>query len=307
MPPSTSITLFDLTGKHSLTALLARELRADIGHIEQRTFPDGETYLRITSPSTDTLTDTIAVVLADLSQPNSKFLLLAFLCDALRDTGVQQVGLIAPYLCYMRQDTRFKNGEAITSQTFARLLSRSLDWLITVDPHLHRYRTLSEIYTIPTQLVHAAPTIVEWLSQQPSNLLLVGPDAESEQWVSMLAKANNRPYVVGNKHRYGDREVVIELPDLRQFQGRRALIFDDVISSGRTILQCLKSLQAAGFNEIDCVVVHAVFGDQSEALLKAQGLRQMFTTNTLPHPSNRIDLSRPLAQATREMLQSQIN
>lgn len=62
----------------------------------------------------------------------------------------------------MRQDKRFRPGEAITSRTYARLLSSSLDFLVTVDPHLHRWHSLDELFAIRTRVVAAAPAIAGW-------------------------------------------------------------------------------------------------------------------------------------------------
>ncbi|MFZ5932450.1 MAG: hypothetical protein ACOY15_14725 [Pseudomonadota bacterium] len=76
-----------------------------------------------------------------------------------RSWGARSVGLICPYLAYMRQDTRFKPGEGITSTYFANALGRHFDWLVTVDPHLHRHKSLPEIYTMPAAAAHAGPTI----------------------------------------------------------------------------------------------------------------------------------------------------
>ena len=88
---------------------------------------------------------------------------LLFAADAARQLGARKVGLVAPYLCYMRQDRSFKPGEAVTSRSFAALLSRACDWLVTVDPHLHRYKSLSEIYAIPARALHAGPAIADWI------------------------------------------------------------------------------------------------------------------------------------------------
>lgn len=61
------------------------------------------------------------------------------------------MGLVAPYLAYMRQDQQFRPGEVVTSRMFAALVSRHVDWLVTVDPHLHRVHALDEIYAVPTR------------------------------------------------------------------------------------------------------------------------------------------------------------
>ncbi|MBM7456827.1 phosphoribosylpyrophosphate synthetase [Oceanisphaera litoralis] len=90
--------LFSLDDAHPLCAPLCRGLNADVGRLERRRFPDGESYLRIHAE----VKDRPVLVLADLSRPDDKFLPLSFLCDTLKELGASQIGLIAPYLCYMR-------------------------------------------------------------------------------------------------------------------------------------------------------------------------------------------------------------
>lgn len=272
---------------------LLTQLDGEAGALSQRQFPDGESYLRIDCE----VRGRACVVLADFCQPNAKFLPLAFLTSTLRELGAQTVGVVAPYLSYMRQDCRFQEGEAVTSKVYAELLSRQLDWLVTVDPHLHRYRSLNEIYTIPTTVVQGAPLLGKWLAEQAEPLLLVGPDIESQQWVAAMAEQIAQPYIVGTKVRRGDRDVQVSLPDTRPHLGATAVIVDDVIASGQTILETVKALVTAGFCRIDCAAVHGIFANGADAELLAHGVGRLITTNSIPHPSNVVDLSPLLAPA----------
>jgi ribose-phosphate pyrophosphokinase len=241
------------------------------------------------------------VVVTNLVNPNEKFLPLLFLLGTLRELGARSVGVVAPYLCYMRQDKRFHEGEALTSRLFARALSQHMDWLVTVDPHLHRYHALQEIYTVPSRKIEGAHALAEWLQGQ-SALLLVGPDAESEQWVAEVAAASGHPYVIGEKHRYGDRQVEIHLPDIRPYRDRTAVVIDDVISSGQTILKCLQALQKGGIDKINCAAVHGIFADGVDDALMRAGLGELVTCNTIPHKTNRIDVTPLLAPAIQSLL-----
>ena len=282
---------------HPLLKPLCDRLEGVPGQFDTRQFPDGETYLRITSP----VAERDCIVLANLAHPNDKFLPLCFLLGTLRDLGAHSVGLVAPYLCYMRQDCRCVDGEAITSRLFADMLNRHMDWLVTVDPHLHRYRALSEIYSVPSQRVEGAHALAQWLSGQ-DKLLLVGPDAESEQWVARVAKDSGHPYVIGEKQRRGDRDVTVVLPDLSPYRALTAVVIDDVIASGQTILQCLYALKRGAIQRVSCAAVHGIFADGVDRRLLASGLDQLVTCNTIPHATNRIDIAPLLAPAVAGML-----
>lgn len=282
---------------HPLMRLLCEKLPAAQGRLQSRRFPDGESYLKVVTE----VKQRHCFVLADLSHPDGKFLPLMFLAETLRELGAASVGLVAPYLSYMRQDRRFEEGEAVTSRIFAGLVSRDFDWLVTVDPHLHRYHSLDEIYTIPSRVVQGASLLASWLAGE-ENRFLVGPDTESEQWVSKIAALGGHPFVVGEKARRGDRDVKVTLPDLAAFGGKTAVIIDDVISSGHTVLECLQALHRAGVTTVDCACVHGIFADGSDRVLVERGVRRLVSCNTIPHASNALDISDLLAAAVRELL-----
>lgn len=282
---------------HPLQISLAKLLNAEPGKFDTRQFPDGESYLRILSP----VAERSCLIIADLSQPNAKYLPLIFLLNTLRELGAASVGLIAPYLSYMRQDCRFIEGDAITSKIFAQDLSHHMDWLVTVDPHLHRYHTLDEIYHVPSAVVQGAPALARWLREK-KDLLLIGPDAESEQWVSDIAKQCGHPFAIGTKQRYGDRKVKITLPDIEAYSSHTAVIIDDVISSGYTILECINTLKTKGFVHIQCAAVHGIFADGVDTNLISAGLEALVTTNTIVHHTNAIDMAPLLVTAVEAFI-----
>ncbi|WP_102797655.1 ribose-phosphate diphosphokinase [Bowmanella denitrificans] len=292
-----ALVLFSLT-PHPLHTPLAQQLGAESGRLERRDFPDGESYLRINSD----VTGKDVLVLVDLVHPNDKYLPLIFLLDTLREFGAASVGVMAPYLSYMRQDIRFNQGEALTSKIFAGALSRHMDYLVTVDPHLHRYHSLDQIYSVPSQVVQGAPALAQWLKGR-DNLLLVGPDAESEQWVAGIAGLCGHPFVIGEKQRNGDRDVQIQLPDLSAYAGRTAVMIDDVISSGQTILQCMQALNKAGIEQQECAAVHGIFAEGAAQMLLEAGLQALATSNSIAHFSNAIDLSPLLVAPIQQCLQ----
>jgi len=290
--------LIALPGNETLTQSLAGLLGAEIGHIELRAFPDGETYLRFT---TDLLERRIALV-CTLDRPDAKMLRLLFAAAAAKDLGATQVGLVSPYLAYMRQDRRFKPGEAVTSREVARLLSEAFDWLVTVDPHLHRYGSLAEIYRVPTRVAHAAPLISEWIKANVPQALVIGPDSESEQWVSDVANAAGAPFTVLEKVRHGDRDVEITMRDLDQLGARTPVFVDDIISSGRTMAEAARLVVGRTTQRPICIAMHGLFADHSDQLLAASA--RLVTSNTVVHPSNALDVAPLLAPNVRELMQA---
>jgi ribose-phosphate pyrophosphokinase len=237
------------------------------------------------------------VIVSTFRHANDTVVPLIFLADAVRDLGARRIGLVTPYLAYMRQDTRFHTGEAITSRSFARLICRTVDWLLTVEPHLHRFSKLDELYTIPATAVHVAREIGTWVAANVPSPFVIGPDAESRQWVDGIAAAAGAPSTVLTKVRRGDTDVIESIPELGNHRSRTPVLVDDIVSTGTTMIAALRHLRGACPNAAVCVAVHAVFAAGAFPGLKESGASRVVTTNTIAHPSNGIDVVPSIAAA----------
>lgn len=288
-------TILPAPGAEQVAAGLAGHLEAPLARVESRRFPDGESYLRLQGE----LAGRDVVVVACLRDPDPQALRLWYLADTARELGARKVGLVAPYLPYMRQDKRFQPGEAVTSGTFAQFLSARFDWIATVDPHLHRFESLAAIYTVPAQAVASAPAIARWVAAEIPQPLIVGPDSESEQWAADVARRVGCPAIVLEKTRLGDRKVEISVPQAGAHRGRTPVLIDDIISSARTMaVAASRVLEAFGQPPV-CIGVHAVFAPDAMQALRDAGAGRIVTCNTLPHETNAIDVGPELAQAVR--------
>jgi ribose-phosphate pyrophosphokinase len=290
--------LIAVPGSEDHAQRLGTRLGLEVIVPEIRQFPDGELYVRIAAERLDDV-----AIVGNLHGDN--FLRVAFLAGTARDHGANRIGLVAPYLAYMRQDSRFNPGEGVTATYFARLVSSTVDWLVTVDPHLHRIHSLEGIYSIPTTIARAAPSIARWIATEVEQPVLIGPDAESVQWVSAVAAQCGAPYVILEKTRRGDRDVSITSPDGAAghlSNGHTPVVIDDIVSTGRTMLEATRQLRAAGSAPPMCVAIHAVFADAVHDELLAAGARGIVTCDTIVHASNRICVADPIADAVRERI-----
>jgi ribose-phosphate pyrophosphokinase len=199
----------------------------------------------------------------------------------------------------MRQDVIFNAGEIRAAEHFAALLNPVFDWLVTVDPHLHRISRLSEVYRVPTVAVEAAPAIAEWIQTHVQAPFLIGPDEESRQWVEQVAGMCGAPWAALTKTRHSAWHVeVTELPNIPP--RCVPVLVDDIISTGRTMLAAAGLLQRAGKPQPVCVGVHAVFAADAYSQLCAASA-EVVTCDTIPHPSNQIALTGPLVDAISRM------
>ncbi len=294
----TRLVLVPMPGNESAAARLASALDAETIAPEVRAFPDGETYVRLDAD----LSGRVVAIVCTLDRPDPKIVPLMFLSRLAQDLGAARVGLVAPYLSYMRQDRRFRPGEAITSQYVADLLTSSLDWLVTVDPHLHRRGSLGEIYRIPARAGSASPLVSAWIRANVAQPVLIGPDSESKQWVAAIARAADAPFVVLEKERRGDRDVRVSVPEVERLRDRTPVLVDDIISTGRTMIETVKHLRRAGLPAPVCVGIHAVFAEGAYAELRAAGADRVVTTNTIAHETNAIDVTPVIAEEIRAAL-----
>jgi len=290
-----------LPGAEKLAQTLASLLHCPASMLEVHRFPDGEGLVRLRTG----VQGQRVLLAAHLDHPDDKTLTLLFAADAARGLGAAQVGLVAPYLPYMRQDERFRPGEAITSRTYARLLSAAVDFLVTVDPHLHRIASLDAIYTARSKVVAAAPAIAQWLAREVPQPLLVGPDSESEQWVADVAARMGAPYVVMTKERRGDRDVQVRMPHGADCEGRVPVLLDDIASSGHTLASAADVLRAAGWGQPLCIAVHALLDRNGLDLLHRAGISRVVSCDTISHPTNAIALGPWLAEGVRGFLQDE--
>lgn len=290
--------VYALPGGEALARAVVAHGGAEAGELALHRFPDGETGVRL-----QTLPQDHSVVLAArLDDPDPRMAALHFIATTLREHGAQRIVLAAPYLPYMRQDRAFAPGVGTLARHYARWLSALFDGLVTVDPHLHRIHELDEIYTIPTQRIAAAPAIAEWIAghcTQPP--LLVGPDEESQQWIAAVAAPLGCPHTHFTKERRGDADIRLRTENLAAYAGRRVVILDDIVSTAATMIGAAEAVQRAGFATPICIAVHALFAGDAYARLQATGA-QIVSCNTVPHPSNGIDLSPRLAAAISTLL-----
>lgn len=285
--------VYAMPGNEALADALAAHQRLPRRALALHRFPDGESLVRVEQPPAEGE----AIMVCTLDRPDAKVLPLLMAAATLRELGARRVGLVAPYLAYMRQDTRFHPGEAVSSRLFGQLLAQRFAWLVTVDPHLHRHHDLADAGMPPGRAISAASPIAAWLQAHVARPLLIGPDEESAPWVAGVAALLAAPSVVAGKRRLGDREVRVTLPDLSRWGDCTPVLLDDIISSGHTLLEAVAGIRAAGLPAPWCVAVHGLFADDALQRLHAAGVAGVVVTDSVPGATARIGLAATLAAA----------
>jgi len=260
---------------------LAQCLASPFKHIDVHHFPDGES--KVTLPVK--LPKQI-IICQSLNQPNEKLIELILAAQTAREQGVEHITLVAPYLCYMRQDIAFHAGEAVSQKIIGKLLSDYFDAVLTVDAHLHRIKHLSEaIPTADAIALYATPAMSALIKQHFENPVIIGPDEESNQWAEAIAKPHQWQYTIASKQRLGDKEVQVTLNDIN-LNKRDVVIVDDIASTGRTLEQTVKQLRPQSPQSISLIVTHAFFVDDSIKRLKALGVTNIWSSDSVLHSTN---------------------
>jgi len=276
---------------------LADALDVPFDLIDTHRFPDGESRVRL--PRTELPPELILCRSQD--HPNDKLVELLLAAETARSLGSRRIILVAPYWCYMRQDQAFAPGEAISQRIIGKWLPSVVDALVTVDPHLHRVHSLAQVIPgIPTLALSAAEPLRGLLGDLAEAPLVLGPDAESRQWVEAIAAPLGLPFTVARKQRRGDREVHIELPSA-SYAAQPVVLTDDMASTGMTLVEAARQLRALGTPKIACLITHALFGDGALERLREAGISTVWSADSVPHPSNAVHLAGLLARGVRDI------
>ncbi len=253
-------------------------------------FPDGES--KVTLPGM--LPERIILV-RSLDHPNDKLIELILAAAGARKLGAEKVCLVAPYLCYMRQDKAFHAGEVVSQPIIGACIAAHFNGLLTVDAHLHRVHSLSDAVPVqPAINLTATDPMAHFLKDKVDDPFLIGPDGESEQWVAAIAAHHGFDYAVAKKERLGDREVKISMPDCG-YTNRNLVLVDDVASTGRTLAEAARLLQIHNPASISVLVTHALFVGNALEELRESGVANIWSCDAIPHTTNAVPLASLLA------------
>jgi len=276
---------------------IATKLKAKYSPLTISSFPDGDIYLKF-----NTNLKGKKVVIVQSFQPHSDMSLfdIVFAAETAKSLGARKVILVAPYLAYMRQDKRFHEGECISSRVMAKLLNNSIDKLITIDPHIHRYKSLKDIFTIPVTKLTANMLIADYIQKHFKDNIIIGPDWESYQWAETIAKHIHIAATVLKKTRFSSRHVKVKMIKQVPIKDKNVIIVDDIISTGHTIAEATKAARKMGAQSVTAIGVHGLFVENALGKLKKAGVTRIITTNCIEHITNKIDITSLLVQELKK-------
>lgn len=278
-----------------LAAGIARRLRADLVSTELRVFSDGESKIRIDRP-----TGKKCVLVQSAHPPTDSNLMQAMMIARKCADDGAKVCLVMPYLAYARQDRAFLEGEGVSAALVARLLEASgVSAIVTVDIHsqmaLSYFKNARNVSSIPLLAEHAGKMKIK----KP---LVVSPDAgganRAEEFATLL-KADAMALKKSRNRKTG--EVSIEKIDF-DISDRDAILIDDMISSGSSIVKAAEVLRKAGACNVYAMCAHALLVGDAAQRIMASGVKDIVATNSIPGRYAKVDMSAPLADGARSAL-----
>jgi len=282
------LCLFALHGSAKLGAAVAAALARPLAAHEEREFEDGEHKTR----PLEAVRGADVFVLQNLNgeteqSANDKLVRLLFFIGALKDSGAARVTAVTPYLCYSRKDRRTKPQDPVNSRYVASLFEAvGADCVVTVD--VHNPAAFENAFRRPTVALTAAPLFVDYVLKNLGDgpLCVVSPDPGGtkradifhEALEGALRRAVGKAFA--EKRRSGG--VVSGELFVGEVAGATALIIDDLISTGGTLLRAARAARAAGAKRAVALVTHGLFMPGADAALKDAALDRIVVTDSVP-------------------------
>lgn len=273
-------------GKH-LGYKVAKRLKAQHSELLVKKFPDDELLVRFNADLRGKNIVLVQSFYRDISDCVVEIILAS---ATARDLGAKKIILAAPYFPYLRQDRRFHSGESVSQSIIAKLIEKYFDEILIIDPHLHRRKSLSQVFRIKAAKLTANSLIADHIKKHIKNPIIIGPDEESYKWARSVAGIISTESRILEKKRYSSYHVEVKLNKKIDLKGKNVVIVDDIVSTGHTIIETAKLLRKLGAKNIYCICVHGIFVDGALKKLRKAKIK-VISTNTIPNRVARIDVS----------------
>jgi ribose-phosphate pyrophosphokinase len=277
--------LFSGTSNKPLAEKIAKGLGVKLSNLEVFVFPDGEKRIRVL----DKVLDENVVVIQSTSSPvDENYMQLFFIVDALKRGGAKSVTAVVPYFGYQRQDHMFREGEDVSVKVVAEILDKlGIGKLIAVDLHSIKIKEAFNTSVSHLSALSIFAKVIKEKGWDKDPTILVTPDMGGIRRIKILSEIlNNMPFAVIEKNR--DLETgAVSAGKIEGNINKRAIIVDDMISSGKTIAVAADLLKKNGVEEIYVFATHAVFSDQAPKILQESGVGKVYVTDTVFIPEEK--------------------
>jgi len=275
---------------------IAELLRVEAVHVAFKNFADGESYVRLEGK----VQDEEALIVQTTSPPqDARLIQLMLMADAAKMNGAKKVTAVVPFLAYARQDRAFLIGEPVSIETIARMLKAAgIDNLLTVN--VHQEKVLAK-FPFSARSVSAIPLLAEYFKHRGyAKAFALAPDKGATQIVeeAKTVLGGECGYLEKRRDRYTGH-ISVEKKEF-DVKGRTVIIFDDIISTGGTIVAAARILKELGAGKVYAACVHPLLIEDAEKRISEAGVEEIVGTDSVPSHVSKVSIAPLLGKALKE-------
>ncbi len=295
---NSKLKLFTGKANRPLAEEVARFAGVPLADIDLFKFANDESFVKIN----DNVRGADVFIIQPTCRPvNDSLMDLLIMIDALKRASAQRINCVIPYYAYARSDKKDQPRVPITAKLVADLLTvAGADRVITVDLHAEQ---IQGFFNIPVDHLYSIPTFARYfLSMEIENPVVISPDSGGANRARALAKRLNCGLAIGDKRRSGNDDQAILLNIIGDVAGKTAILFDDIIDTGGSLMKIAGVLQSYGVNKIYAACTHGVLSGQAIQNIDKSPVEKLFVTNTIPLSEEAANCSKIVQLSIAEML-----
>lgn len=289
------------TSNPVLASNISKYLDAPLMQVDIQRFADQELWCRVQESVQGA---NVCVIQSTSAPANDHLMEMLILIDALKRNLARHVTAVVPYFGYARQDRKTAPGAPITAKLVANLIATAgADQIISLDWHKEQ---MQGFFDMPAYDLDAAPIFVNHIKKNhsSSDVVIVSPDIGGVIRARKIADYLNCDIAILEKRRVNNAPVMLNL--IGSVQGKTAIIVDDIVDSGKTLVLAADALRSSGAKDVQAYISHGVFSSDAISRIEKSTITYLFVTDTIAHPQTSpkiqyISIAPLFAQAIQNM------
>jgi len=277
------LAIFSGNANPELARGICNYLGVSLGDALVSRFSEGEIRVKINE---NVRGKDVFLIQPTCSPPNENIMELLIMLDAFRRASAQRITAVIPYFGYARQDRKDQPRVPITAKLIANLItSAGADRILTMDLHAGQ---IQGFFDIPLDHLLAVGVFIEYFSQlNLDNKVVVSPDVGGIKMARAYAKRLSAALAIIDKRRVSpEKSEVIHI--LGEVKGMNAIIVDDIVATGGSLIEAVEALKKAGAGEIRAAISHGVLsGNAIELIKNCKNLKELVITDSIPLPDEK--------------------